>query len=286
MRWYILKKTFNKALIFLFVLFIIIGGVIGFFFFYETDLSRLDREQEVSSEVSNIHSHYNLNGDNIKIAVIDSGISKNHKDLSDNIIGGKDFINGLDSTVDKYGHGTQVAGIIAAEDNSIGVLGVAPQAKIYSLVVLNEEGKGKIEDVCQAIKWCIENKMDIINISFSTKKDSDDLRNIIDKAVNKGILVIACYNNNDQSRSFPAEYNNVIGVKSSDDKSIAYKDGVCYAPGTNILTTSKEGGYEYINGNSMATAYISGLAGLVKQDYLNKDIPFNYDSFQQVLIKW
>lgn len=186
------KKTFNKALIFLFVLFIIIGGVIGIFFFYEIDLSRLYREQEVSSEVSNIHSHYNLNGDNIKIAVIDSGISKNHKDLSDNIIGGKDFINGLDSTVDKYGHGTQVAGIIAVEDNSIGVLGVAPQAKIYSSVVLNEEGKGKIEDVCQAIKWCMENNMDIINISFSTKKDSDDLRNIIDKAVNKGILVIAC----------------------------------------------------------------------------------------------
>ena len=269
-----MKKRVYKIVIFLMII-VLLSSATGYYYFIEC--LNILKFTQVSNETNiTLFDKYNNGGEKVKIAILDSGVNLNHRDFSGNIKSGYDFINNQEKISDKYGHGTWITGIIGACDNNIGICGVAPNAEIYPLIVLDDMGKGKISDVVDAIYWCIKENIDIINVSFSTKKNGKNLEKAISEAIKKGIFVVASYDNKKNRSSYPAQYENVIGVKAEKKVDKIYiKEEICYAPGYDIVTTNREGGYEKVNGNSVATAYVTGCVALIVSEYkANKE---NYD---------
>ncbi|MDR1019102.1 MAG: S8 family serine peptidase [Lachnospiraceae bacterium] len=237
--------------------------------------------QVTTKTVKSIHSFHNYSGNNVNIAILDSGVDKSHDDFGQNIKKGYNFVKNNFNSEDINGHGTQVTGVISAKDNSFGIKGIAPKAKIYPIVVLNNQSKGKIDDICKGIEWCIDNKMDIINLSFSTSKDDLNLRRVIKKANQKGIIIIASYNNRNKIHSFPAEYKEVFGVRSNVNKdNIFLKKDIVYAPGKGILTTNLNNRYVFVSGNSIACAYVTGVVALLKEKYCLTKTAFNKENIK------
>jgi len=159
-----------------------------------------------------------MTGDKIKIAVLDTGIAK-HKDLD--IAGGISFVEGSKKYTDEHGHGTHVAGIIAAQNNKFGVVGVAPSSEIYAVKVLDDEGVGTYSQVIQGIDWAIEKKMDIIHLSLGGQEDRKALHHAIRSAYDKGILIVAASGNNgrqkeDDSVNKEDDDSETDAVKNSD----------------------------------------------------------------------
>ena len=214
--------------------------------------------------------HEQNKGQGVKIAVLDTGIDLNHPDLK--VAGNISFVSGTTDGDDDNGHGTMVAGIIAAQDNGKGIIGIAPEAEIYAVKVLDNQGEGQLDNVVAGIKWAIVNKMDIINISFGTLSDlSNTEKEVLQNAYDAGILVIAgAGNSGDLNTIFaPARYDSVIAVGAIDyqDKRAEFSgtgaELELVAPGTNIMTTILGGGYNTASGTSLATAVVSGAAALL-----------------------
>ncbi|MBI4267820.1 MAG: S8 family peptidase [Chloroflexi bacterium] len=218
-------------------------------------------------------------GAGVKVAIIDTGIDKDHPDLVGNIKGGRNFVvirgkvnpNQWD---DDNGHGTHVAGTVAAVNNTIGVIGVAPQASLYAVKVLNRNGAGSLSDVINGIDWAIANGMDIINMSLGTSSDSLSLHIAVDAAYAAGIVVVAAAGNSgdtdpDNDVGYPAKYSSVIAVAATDNTNTRASwssDGPeveVSAPGVSVLSTYKGGGYATGSGTSMASPHIAGIAALV-----------------------
>lgn len=234
----------------------------------------------------------NYRGDGIKIAIIDTGVDKEHPDLS--IKDGACFNTGVkdgceNSFQDDNGHGTHVAGIIGAYNREMPYFGVVPEATIYAIKAMDAEGKGISSDIVKSIEWAIEKEVDIINLSLSTENDSTLLRLAIEKAYDQGILVVAAAGNkgnrsgSGESVEYPAKYDTVIGVASVNDRhrrshfSATGKEVEIAAPGERIystfpLTLDEDGnpnGYAYHSGTSMAAPYVTGILALYKQQNPN-----------------
>ncbi|MGG1515478.1 S8 family serine peptidase [Paenibacillus oryzisoli] len=216
-------------------------------------------------------------GKGIKIAVLDTGVMSQHPDLK--IAGGQSFIEGSKSFEDDNGHGTHVAGIIGAQHNNIGVVGMAPNAEIYALKVLDATGSGYYSSVIQAIDWSISNGMNIISMSFGGNEYSEMLHLAIQEASTKyGILFVAAAGNaglGKETETYPALYPEVISVgalnsmnKRSDFSSTGSELDIM-APGENILSTDLNGGYRERTGTSFSVPYIAGAAALIWSSDLN-----------------
>lgn len=206
----------------------------------------------------------------IKIAIVDSGINVGHEDLKGKIVKEYNAINPEQSALDDYGHGTAVAGVIAANDNQLGIQGIVDNAEIYSVKFLDGNGKGSIESLTNAIEWCIENGVHIINVSFGMASDNANLRRIVDKALNSGIILVAAAGNNfGMQTDYPAAYQGVISVTAIDrhyqiNKQFSSTGKIDFAlPGLNILTTTKDGYYAEYNGTSLACAHMTGIIALI-----------------------
>jgi major intracellular serine protease len=224
-------------------------------------------------------------GDGVVIAVLDTGCQKDHPDLRDRIVSGRNFTSDYNGDplnyTDNNGHGTHVAGTIAATENNMGVLGVAPKAKLLILKVLTGEGGGSykniIDGINYAIKWRGENneRVRIISMSLGGSSDVPKLHETIIKAVNNNILVVcASGNNGDKDHrtdefNYPAAYNEAISVGATDfNKNIAKFSNSNYnvdlvAPGDKILSTYPEDKYAILSGTSMATPHVSGALALI-----------------------
>jgi len=204
-------------------------------------------------------------GNGLKVAIIDTGIDVDHPDLVANIKGGYNATSKKKSYDDDSGHGTHVAGIIAAVDNEIGVIGVASEADLYAIKALDAYGDGYVSDIVEGIEWCIENDIDIINMSFGMANDSLLLHEAVQNAYFADIVMVAAAGNNyGGSCEYPAAYSEVIGVGAINiDGSIANFSAIHsvdnWAPGSNILSTFTGDTYKTIEGTSMATAFYSGL---------------------------
>ena len=123
-----------------------------------------------------------ISGEGVKVCVLDTGIDYNHPDLDDNYVGGYDFINNDPYPMDDHSHGTHCAGIIAAEDNGQGVIGVAPKASLYAAKVLAASGSGSISQIVAGIDWAIDNNMDVASMSLGASSGDATLADACDRA--------------------------------------------------------------------------------------------------------
>jgi subtilisin family serine protease len=225
------------------------------------------------------------------IAILDTGISLNHQDL--NVYRQQTFVANTTTADDDNGHGTHVAGIAAAKDNSIGVVGVAPGARLWAVKVLDKDGAGAISTIIKGIDYVTQHasEIDVVNLSFGCECNSPALDAAINNSVQAGITYVVAAGNEhkDASTSSPASNPNVITVSA-----IADSDGKCggigpptkhgnddtladfsnfgkavsiAAPGVNILSTYKDNSYATLSGTSMASPFVAGAAALYKASH-------------------
>jgi subtilisin len=224
-------------------------------------------------KIQQIHDSYKVFGEGVSIAILDTGIKSNHKDLK--IRGGINIINHSTNYEDDNGHGTHIAGIIAR---------IAPKAELYSVKVLNKKQIGSYENIAKGIEWAINNDIDIILMSFGGSKDSRILKEAIKKADSENITLIASTGNtalSNNSITYPAKYEEVIAVGAITENNERWvgsntgKELTVMAPGHKILSTSIDGNYTIRSGTSLAAAHVAGgLALLLSYNPLldNKDL--------------
>lgn len=239
----------------------------------------------------------------IKVAIIDSGIDFNHPDLKDKIftnyreipnngidddnngyiddVHGYNFADNNNLPQDDNGHGTHVSGIIGASNNpTTHTCGIIPNVKIIPLRFLNKQGSGDTQNAIKAIYYAIKMKADIINASWGSYELSNELQKAIEAANSAGIIFVTSsgnyQSNNDLKPIYPANYmlDNLISVAATDENDIldpfsnfgATTVSVA-APGSNIVSTYLNNGYEALSGTSMASPIVAGIAGLIKQNF-------------------
>lgn len=206
--------------------------------------------------------------DPVKVAVIDTGISKDHPDLKANIKGGINIINPLKSWNDDNGHGSHVAGIIAALNNDLGVVGAGPAADLYAVKALNRNGSGFLSDVISGIQWSVANGIKVINLSLGTSQNIQSMHDAVKAAHDVGVVVIAAAGNSGGAVIFPAAYPEVIAVGATDKNNVLASfssrgpEVDLVAPGVSIFSTYKGTGYAILSGTSMAAPHVTGSAAL------------------------
>lgn len=217
-------------------------------------------------------------GKGVKVAVLDTGISTNHEDLT--VAGGASFLPYTYSYDDDHGHGTHVAGIIAAENNSVGIVGVAPNVHLYAVKVIDYNNIFYTSNLIKGIDWSINNGMDIINLSLSTFDYVDNyaLRNIIQVAYDNGLTIVGAAGNTGEDYrndtiNYPAKYPQVISVSATDIfderplfSSFGMRNDIA-APGDYIFSTLPYNSYGTMSGTSMAAPHVAGVLALVKEKY-------------------
>jgi type VII secretion-associated serine protease mycosin len=213
-------------------------------------------------------------GQGVIVAVVDSG-SGPHPDLAENLLPGRSIIGTVESQdgrdIDASGHGTHVSGIIAAvANNGIGGSGVAPNAKILPIQVLDQAGQGDARDVAAGVRFAADNGARVINLSLGGATESSSLTQAITYANDKGVLVVAAAGNGGAADKpkWPASLDLTLAVTAVDQANNAtsfdqrgdYID--LSAPGANIVSTAK-GDYVTLSGTSMAAGFVAGAAALL-----------------------
>ena len=216
------------------------------------------------------------------IAVLDTGVQAGHPDLAGRVVRGRDFVNDDENAADDNGHGTWVAGIIAASANDgYGIAGISWSDKILPVKIMNREGTGSTSDLIAAIRWSADKGADVINMSVGGFPYSQIMQDAVNYAFAKGaVLVGAAGNNRREERFYPASFDNVISVSATqvDDQFSNWSsygpDVDVSAPGSSVLTTNcfkctyadhdSWGAHTYISGTSFATPNVSGVLALIR----------------------
>lgn len=217
-------------------------------------------------------------GADVTVAVLDTGVNKNHPDLAANVLLCKDATgNGVaDGCNDKNGHGTHVAGTILANGK---IKGVAPNAKLMAVKVCGNSGFCWSDDVARAIRYAADNGANVVSMSLGGDSESSLEKDAITYAVANGVLIVAAAGNDgpaDGSMDYPGANPDVVGVGALDssrnvpdwssrgvndgDYVVEEREVEVAAPGVSVESTDKNGCYSFKSGTSMATPHVSGLA--------------------------
>jgi thermitase len=219
-------------------------------------------------------------GNDIKVAVLDSGVDLDHPDINPKVVLRANF-SGAATNEDKYGHGTHVAGIVAASHNTYGVAGVCPGCTILAGKVLDDRGIGSSSGLANGINWAVSNGAKVINMSIGVRA-SRTLETAINNAWSKGVvLVAAAGNGGNQTKIYPAAYPNVIAVAATDNKDAKASFSTygaswvdLAAPGVNVYSTfpdqdfalaepnNRSLSYDVGNGTSMSSPIVAATAAL------------------------
>jgi subtilisin len=246
----------------------------------------------VDGDLSSTKSGDGKGAVNVDIGIMDTGIDLNHPDL--NVYRQVSFVSGTSSGNDDNGHGTAVAGVAAAKDDSQGVVGLAPGARLWAIKVLDSNGIGSSSDIIMGIDYVTQHakEIDVVNLSFGAVGKNDALHKAIIKSVAAGVTYIAAAGNEakDASSVFPASYPEVIAVSAIVDidgkcggksfiSTTAGKDDTfasfsnygpvvdLAAPGVLIKTTTRGSSYTSFSGTSASTAHVTGAAALYKSEH-------------------
>lgn len=209
-------------------------------------------------------------GEGVKIAVLDTGCDLDHPDLQANLIDGKNFIERNEPPVDNNGHGTHCCGILSALNNEIGMVGVAPKAKIIPVKVLDGQGNGKLDVVSEGIYWAADNGADIISMSLGAPMPLNIVLKAIQYAALKGVTTFCAAGNagNTSEIYYPAAYAETIAIGSIDENfsrssfSNTGNNLDFMAPGGAIFSTYPPNWYAVLSGTSMACPFAVGVAAL------------------------
>jgi Subtilase family/S-layer homology domain len=227
-------------------------------------------------------------GEGIKIGILDTGIDIKHPDVK--VVGGicvlkESCTRGFQ---DDNGHGTHVAGVIGAQNNEVGIVGVVPDADLFAIKAMDSTGTGTTATILAGVEWAMENKMDILNMSVTTDKDDPALKLMIERAYNEGMIIVGAAGNNGSQAGdgdsvlYPARYSSVIAVGAVNDNQVRVASSATgsslevVAPGYNIFSTvpltsdSFDGirdGYTYMTGTSMAAPYVTGIMATYKEQF-------------------
>lgn len=224
-------------------------------------------------------------GRGVIVAVVDSGVDTSHPDLRDNLLPGFNFGDNNANPQDQYGHGTRVAGVVAAvRGNALGGSGLAPSVKVLPIKI-NPQGSGTFTSaaVAESIAYASQQGARVINLSIEIDNDTETVKRAIDQAVAAGAVVVASAGNNGTDVAFPATLPNVIAVSSStaDDGMAAHSrngpEVAIAAPGEGIRSTKLGGGFDEVgaNGTSFAAPMVSAaIAGLIEVEprFVKRDL--------------
>lgn len=216
--------------------------------------------------------------DDVLVAILDTGVDRDHEDLAGKVVAEVNFSHSR-RTDDVYGHGTHIAGIVAAStNNGIGICGVAPGCYIMNVKVADDRGKCGAGEIADGIVWAVDEGARILNISLRLSEPSEELEDAIDYAWNHGAVIIAAAGNGGGSApQYPAYYDRCIavtGVKEDGSRAplASYGDWVdVAAPGYQIYSTLPGDEYGYKTGTSQAVAYVTGLASLLYSIAVDSD---------------
>jgi subtilisin family serine protease len=288
-------------------------------------LSHTGEEHDWGFDAMNAESAHVTNGTTgagVVVAIVDSGVDYLHEDLDDNIwtnlgeipdngiddegngfvddVRGYDFqgnfFTSLDpdnDPMDALGHGTHVSGIVAAEDNGIGVIGVAPDATIMPVRVLDDVGAGWDSQIAKGIRYAVDNGADVINMSLGGYFFSSLMRDAVEYAHESDVTVVAAAGNEFiySIASFPAGYPSVISVAAAERESLGetktwwsnWGNADFLAPGEEVLSTIPDGNYARFSGTSMASPQVAGAVALLKEKYASLGTDASPDQLEQTL---
>ena len=205
------------------------------------------------------------------VAVLDTGVDRGHADLQGSFVAGWDAVNEDADPTDDHGHGTLVAGVVAARSNNgIGAVGACPRCSLMPVKVIGANGAGSADDIAEGISWAADHGAGVINMSFAMTGPDDGVAAAIAYAQGRGVLIVAAAGNaGTPDVTFPAAYAGVLSVAATDQTDERYSWSSyggwvrLAAPGCSIATVPG-GTYADFCGTSSATALVSGLAALIR----------------------
>jgi len=256
-------------------------------------------------------------GVGVQIAVLDTGVDKDHEDLYVNIVWGISVVGDEESMLyrdwrDKNGHGTHVIGTIAAMNNDVGVVGIGYNISIYVIKVISDSGFGTWQDLAEGIWWAIkgpdgiidkdgdgvvagdpdDDAAEVISMSLGGSSYSQEVEEAVKAAYSYGlVLVAAAGNEGEDGVLYPAKFAEVIAVAAIDENddipswSSKGPEVELSAPGVNVLSTIPKDRYDYYSGTSMACPHVSGTIGLMISKMLDAGYTYTIEEIREILHK-
>ena len=242
-----------------------------------------------------------IRGAGVTVAIVDSGVDYEHPDLMHSFVPdgpgglGYNFVDNTEDPMDDQGHGTHVAGTVAADG---GMVGVAPDVQLFALRVLGPQG-GSYDDVIAALEWCVTNKIHVANHSYGSSGDpGTQVKKAFDNSAEAGVLHVGAAGNsgNPPGRGdnviYPARWGSVIAVAATgeNDKRARFSstgpDLELSAPGVGIRSTMLGGGDGTMSGTSMASPHVAGVAALLLGEWCPNDRQVMIDTAEDLGDHW